>query len=698
MPSSLQTLVKILRLEQNKEYQNKAVIGGFARFAYHWAREAHGQGQSEAHHTLVDTITDLLRSYENLAEPERPARIAHIIELASSYVPDEDAEEPSSDPPHSEFAASKPQQKPAPAKPRKQKASTSEEFESAPLDDWYSGAAQNSDRDVIETPRSVRERRGYSWQQTQGNQATDLAGLEAPVMSLKGVGETRREQLQRLGVETVRDLLFLFPYRYDDYTQMKPISQLAPGENVSIIGVIEDVHAFSMKNGGKRIESFLSDGSLRLQLNWFQQPWIEQQLTEGMSVVARGRTDQYLGRIVMNSPELEELDTDLLHTGRIVPVYPLTKGLGAKTLRNLLHDVVDAWAPLLPDYLPETIRDSADLMDYGDAVAQAHFPDTKEDMEAAKHRLAFDELFGLHVAMLQQRRNWQSQSGTPFVVDNEWIASFVSGLPYELTNAQQNAIAEIRHDMSLDIPMNRLLQGDVGSGKTVVAAIAIGIAVAHGAQAAVMAPTSILAEQHYSNLWETFSSSPIGDQIQVSLLTSNLSAGERSAVYDDLRSGRINVVVGTQALIQEGVEFANLGLAIIDEQHRFGVAQRGALREKANGNSPHLLVMTATPIPRTLALTLHADLDLTVIDEMPPGREPVQTRILQPKERERAYAFIRSQVEQGHQAYIVYPLVEESDKLDAGSAVAGFKRLTKVFPDLELGLLHGRLPAGRKRS
>jgi ATP-dependent DNA helicase RecG len=284
-------------------------------------------------------------------------------------------------------------------------------------------------------------------------------------------------------------------------------------------------------------------------------------------------------------------------------------------------------------------------------------------------------------------------------VDDEWVSSFEQALSYELTAAQRRAIADIRRDIAGDVPMNRLLQGDVGSGKTVVAALAMGIAVANNTQAALMAPTSILAEQHFANLSATFDASLLSGQVSVALLTGSTPPGEREAIYAGLADGSIHVVVGTHALIQAGVEFARLGLAVIDEQHRFGVAQRGALRDKAGDGNPHLLVMTATPIPRTLALTLHADLDLTVIDEMPPGRLPVQTRILQPKERQRAYSFIRSQVEKGHQAFIIYPLIEESDKLNARAATAEYKRLQEsIFPDLSLGLLHGRMSADEKEA
>lgn len=709
MASSLQTLVKILRLEQSKEYQNKAVIGGFGRFAYHWSREAHSQAKTESHHALVDNIADRLREYDNLPDSERPAAIEALIEMVTGHT---EAEElpPPSPPTASDPSPALPQPAPrksAPARTQSQRRHEEgdepherggRDFESSVLDDWYSDVI-TVEETAVAAPQGVRERRGYAWQPRSPGSPETLRGLDAPVSSMKGVGATRAEQLERLGATRIRDLLLFFPHRYDDFSRMKPISQLRPGEEVTVIGLIEKVHAIPMKKGGKRIEAFLNDGSAAVRLNWFNQPWMEQQLTEGESFVVSGKTDQYLGRVMMNNPEMEPLDTETLHTGRIVPVYSLTKGLGARTVRNLMKDVIDAWTPQLPDHLPMEVREAADLMDYGDAIAQAHFPDTWEDKEAARHRLAFDELFILHLAMQVQRRQWQERRGIPLPVGDEWMSAWEVSLPYTLTGAQRRSIEEIRRDMSSDMPMNRLLQGDVGSGKTLVAATALAMAVANGVQGAIMAPTSILAEQHYAGLYQVLANSPLADSVRIALLTSNVTNSDRDAVYAGLASGEINVVVGTQALIQQGVQFANLGVAVVDEQHRFGVAQRGALRDKAAGGNPHLLVMTATPIPRTLALTIHADLDLSIMDEMPPGREPVETRVLQPKERERAYAFIRSQVEKGHQAFIIYPLVDESEKLEAGSAVQGYDRLQKsIFRDLKLGLVHGRMRPDEKEA
>lgn len=681
MASSLETLIKILRLEEQKGYQNQAVIGGFARFAFHWAREAHNQAQTDEHHAVVEEIASRLRTYDDLDRNERPALIAEVVGLATGeiVIAAEETTEESAPPPPTQTAEPE-------------------------ADDVGIGEVDEDDEDdgfevfgtfepeMTQEEESVRARRGYAWQQQHPVGAEALAGLSEPVQTISGVGDTRTEQLARLGVETVGDMLTLLPRRYDDYSQMKTIRRLSPGEEVSVIGVIEDLHKQPMRRGGVRVEGYLDDGSGRLRLNWFNQPWIAQQVERGEPYVVSGKVDQYLGRLVMNSPELEAIDRDLLHAGRIVPIYPLTEGLGPRVMRRLVKGVVDEWAPRLPDPLPLELRERTDLMDYGDAIAQTHFPDSQQDLRDAKFRLAFEELFLLQLAMLQERRRWQEREGLALHVEDGWLDDVAGRLPYELTAAQRRAVADIRRDMAANVPMNRLLQGDVGSGKTVVAAVAAAIAVVNGTQAAFMAPTSILAEQHFASLTKLFERMLPERGTNTALLTGNLSQIEREAVYTGLADGSIDVVIGTHALIQPSLAFRQLGLAVIDEQHRFGVSQRGALRSKAGGKNPHLLVMTATPIPRTLALTLHADLDLTVIDEMPPGRTPTQTRILQPKERERAYRFIHGQVEKGQQAYVICPLVDESDKLDAKAATAEYDRLqNEVFPDLKVGLLHGQM-------
>jgi ATP-dependent DNA helicase RecG len=440
----------------------------------------------------------------------------------------------------------------------------------------------------------------------------------------------------------------------------------------------------------KLVEAVVSDGTGALRVTWFNQPWIVDRLRPGRAVVMAGRVEQYLGRLTMNSPEWEPIERQQLHTNRIVPVYPLTAGVTAKWLRRVISSVVGRMAPRMPDPLPESIRSEAGLMALGPALQQVHFPDSWEQLEKAQHRLSFDEMFLLQLGVLRQKREWTALSTLPLPSDDAWAARFTAALPYPLTEAQTKALSDVRADLGRDRPMNRLLQGDVGSGKTVISAAAIGIAVANGAQAALMAPTSILAEQHYQTMLGLLPGAAGIPRERIRLLLGATPSAEKEEIRRSLADGSLAVIVGTHALLEDPVSFSNLGVAVIDEQHRFGVEQRARLREK--GGNPHLLVMTATPIPRSLALTLYGDLDLTVMDEMPPGRQPIETRVLQPMERSRAYSFIYSQVRAGRQAFIIYPLVEGSEKVEAKAAVEEHERLQKeVFPDLRVGLLHGRM-------
>jgi ATP-dependent DNA helicase RecG len=449
-------------------------------------------------------------------------------------------------------------------------------------------------------------------------------------------------------------------------------------------------------------EVVVSDGTGSMRVTWFNQPWITRRLRQGMQVILSGKIDQYLGRLTMSNPDLEQLDQQNLNTNRIVPVYRLTANITQKWLRGVIYQVITYWTPRIQDFLPHGIRRSDRLMELSRALYQIHFPDSQEQLKAARHRLAFDEIFLLQLGMLRQKNNWHSRTARSFEISQEWLDNQYSHLPYVLTSAQQHAIMEIRSDLASGHPMNRLLQGDVGSGKTVVAALAIGMVVQHGSQAAIMAPTSILAEQHYKSMLDLLANQGnVLQPDQIRLMIGATPEPEKKVIRDGLADGTIKLVIGTHALIEEPVLFQDLQLAIIDEQHRFGVEQRAALRLK--GENPHLLVMTATPIPRSLALTIYGDLDLLTMDEMPPGRQPVTTHVMLPRERERAYKMISNQVKQGYQAFIIYPLVEEGEKQDEGSpsegraAVEEYMRLQReIFSDLKLGLLHGRLRSEEK--
>jgi ATP-dependent DNA helicase RecG len=504
--------------------------------------------------------------------------------------------------------------------------------------------------------------------------------------------------LGRLGIDTVGDLLYHVPHRYDDYSTLKPINRLEYGEEATVIGTIWETESRKTRSGGTIISSIIADASGTIEAVWFNQPYLANQLRSGRQIVLSGKVDEHLGRLTLQSPAWEPLEKELIHTGRLVPIYPLTRGITARWMRRLMKRVVDHWAPRLEDPLPEDLRKRAGLSDLPTAIRQIHFPDSFQDAKEARLRLSFDEFLLIQLGMLHQRQEWQSQPGAPIPRDQALLNTFLNSLPFQLTRAQRRSMDQILDDLAQPRPMSRLLQGDVGSGKTVVATAALLMATAAGRQSAVMAPTEILAEQHYQTISQLLANSgswDLGRPVSVVLLTGGLRRVERGKVYAALASGQADIVVGTHALIQKHVTFKNLGLAIVDEQHRFGVIQRANLRGK--GDAPHVLVMSATPIPRSLALTLYGDLEISAIDELPPGRQAIETRWLLPRERERAYSFLRSQVEKGHQAFILYPLIEESEKVDARAAVEEYERLqTSVFPDLRLGLLHGRLKAREK--
>ncbi len=674
MPTPVDTLKNILLLEKrDHECRDRAVIGGLARFADTWLREAGRTFGPEA--TIwVSEIARRLQDYSARPPQERPQALEELLRLleagpqsipveeAPGLIAAESAVQPPVRPPVGAPAAAPAEPAPTPAVP------------SAPPS-WPRAAVAPERRPP---PPPMEE----------------PPGLKAPLTAIRGVGAKQAERLARLGLRTIRDVLYFFPRRYDDYSCLKPINRLEYGEEVTIIARVWEAGTRESRSGMPIFKAILTDGTGFIEATWFNQPFLSERIRPGQQIVVSGRVDEYLGHLCFTSPEWEPLQPELLHTGRLVPVYPLTEGVNAKWLRQMVHRTVEYWAPRLPDHLPSALREEYGLVDLGTALRQAHFPDDRKALERARYRLAFDELFIFQLGVLRQRYIWRSVPGQPLPVDPAMLEALLQSLPFPLTGAQRRALEHIVADIASSYPMNRLLQGDVGSGKTVVAAVAMALAVAAGAQAALMAPTEILAEQHYRTLSALFARFP-GKPIQARLLTGSVTGAERDAIYTGLADGSVDVAVGTHALIQESVTFRNLALVIIDEQHRFGVRQRAALRQK--GYNPHLLVMTATPIPRSLQLTLWGHLDVSVIDEMPPGRQPVTTRVIMPRERERAYAFVRSQVAKGRQAFIICPLVEESEKIEAKAAVEEYERLRRdVFPDLRLGLLHGRMKGEEK--
>ena len=536
--------------------------------------------------------------------------------------------------------------------------------------------------------------------------------LEAPITSIKGINSSLASKFDKLGVKTVRELLYFFPRRHIDYSRIKPISELEIGAEQTIIA---NVWQAKQKRTGYRTgntEAVVGDESGNMEVTWFNQPYLAKKLTTNSRIVLSGRVGEFRGRKVFQSPEWELLESDdLTHTGRLVPVYPLTAGLYPRTVRRLVKGTLDRWLPELTDFLPESVKKSAGLLPLPEAIRQAHYPDSEPSKDRARRRLAFDELFLIQLGVLAKKRDWQEEDiGHAFNVDSRHLEPFINSLPFKLTSAQIRILAEIQSDLSKTKPMSRLLQGEVGSGKTVVATAAMLLAAANGYQAALMAPTEILAEQHFNTICGLLSraggesgdakpvctfSSMLPRPIRVGLIIGGLKESSKQEIQQYISAGDVDIIVGTHALIQKGVDFQSLGLCVVDEQHRFGVMQRAMLRSK--GSCPHVLVMSATPIPRTLALTLYGDLDLSVLDELPPGRIEIKTRFLSPEQRQKAYDFVRKQVAEGRQAFIICPLIEESEAIETKAAITEYEHLSQsVFPDLRLGLLHGRLSSAEK--
>ncbi|HOK54344.1 MAG TPA: ATP-dependent DNA helicase RecG, partial [Armatimonadota bacterium] len=511
--------------------------------------------------------------------------------------------------------------------------------------------------------------------------------LDSPVQYVKGVGERMSRVLGKLGIFDVRDLLYHFPRRHEDRSRLARIGNLRGGEEVTVAGTIVAVDNVRPRTGLVITKVAIDDGSGVATLSWFNQHYLKDRFFKmrGREIIAYGTAQVGRWGIEIQSPEWEEFkeDTDPLSAKRVVPVYPLTEGLFQGTMRKIVTNALDGYIDLVPEVLPEDLRDRLDLMDIKEALRNMHFPESMEALEAARRRHVFEELYLLQLALALRKREIDTPGhGISFVIPDNWKETLRSVLPFELTGAQQRVINEIASDMARPDCMNRLLQGDVGSGKTVVALAAILIAAGNGYQSALMAPTEILAEQHYLGLSEMLSSI----DIKVDLLIGSMTAREKRAALKRIASGETSLVIGTHALIQESVEFAKLGLVIVDEQHRFGVLQRAALKGK--GLNPDVLVMTATPIPRTLTLTVYGDLEISIIDELPPGRKPIKTHWKTADERDRVYQGVRKLIAEGRQAYVVCPLIEESEKLQVKAATEIYEHLaSEVFPDLRVSLL-----------
>ncbi len=661
MQPSLEKLRKFFRLEHENKYENTAIIGGLAKMLDYWEGEARADGVAEE---VIQAVISRLQAYEKLTPGGRADSLKGLWKRIGETYP-EAGQKPKQNAPRAPHKAPPPVVEPAPTQEPEAK------------------------RRPQKPPRSESA--------TSVKHSQMPAALNAKLTVLNGVGTKSAESLARLGMQTLGDMLYYFPRRYEDYSLLKPIKDLMYNDVVTVLGSIQSAHNRPIR-GGKQsmVEIVISDGTGALRVSFFNQPWLANRFKAGDMISASGKVDQYLGRIVMNSPDWEYVEMENLNANRIVPIYSLTERITQRWLRNQMRQVVSYWAPAVVDALPKTVKDDAQLVGLNDALLQVHFPDSQERLKQARARLAFDEIFYLQMGVLRQKRDWQSVEGKRFAVSDEWLSGRLDALPFTLTSAQQSALTDIRRDLDSGKPMNRLIQGDVGSGKTVVSALGASIAVVNGAQAAVMTPTAILAEQHYRNFIGLLTGEKgLLQESEICLLIGNTPESEKEAIRNGLADGSIKIVIGTHAVIEADVQFKELQFIVIDEQQRFGVAQRAELRGK--GANAHLLVMTATPIPRSLALTVFGDLDISVMDEAPIGRQPIATHVLYPQERERAYTMIRSQVKSGSQAFIVYPLIDENEKINVRAAVSDFEILsTQVFPDLKLGLLHGRMKPAEK--
>jgi ATP-dependent DNA helicase RecG len=520
--------------------------------------------------------------------------------------------------------------------------------------------------------------------------------LDQSAQFVKGVGPKRIESLRNLNIQTVRDLLFYFPRRWEDRSNFKPISKVQIGLFETVRGNVLTFNLRRLKGNRTIYTLALGDRTGVIYAVWFNQPYMKNVFKVNDQVILYGKVDRY-GKIQINSPEYEILkpdEDDTIHTGRIVPIYPLKADVGQRYLRKLLKHTIDTHSDDVEDFLPEQIREKNKMLGMQQALYNIHFPQNFILLEKAKNRMIFDEFFLLQLGLGLKKKTFKhSSQGISFNLQGRLIEKFKTSLPFELTDSQKKVISEIETDMRLSRPMNRLLQGDVGSGKTIVSIWALVICVQNGYQAALMAPTEILAMQHFYTLDKMLR--PL--KIKTRVLTSSLKKTEKQKTLKEIRDNKVDVIIGTHSLIQDEDEIAKLGMIIVDEQHKFGVMQRVKLQKK--GTMPDVLVMSATPIPRTLAITVYGDLDISTIRELPPGRTPIETYWISEKKRKDFYLFLKKKIKDKNQVYVVYPLVEKSKSLDLKAATKMYEHFKDdVFADFNVGLIHGRMKDKEKEQ
>ncbi len=518
--------------------------------------------------------------------------------------------------------------------------------------------------------------------------------LETSITQIAGVGEVLASKLKRLGIYTVRDLLYYFPFRYEDFSQVSKISELQPGQLITIAVQIEMIGA--KRSPRRRLvltEAVVTDDSDRLKVIWFNQPFIAKTLKVGDKIFLSGKVTVDRFGLSLQNPSYERMKEETVHTARLVPLYPLTEGITQKQIRFFISEIIGL-SDATTEWIPKELLEKNKLLAFSDALRGIHFPKSQEELTRCLERLKFDELFVLQLRAEMLRQELARVHAPQIKFSIEPVKEFVARLPFELTKDQRVAAWEIFQDIEKGEPMNRLLEGDVGSGKTAVAALALFLTAHNGFQGAIMAPTEILANQHLETLQKMFAHA----DISIALVTHSTVAkkSERTKIYEAIKSGEITIAIGTHALLSEGVEFKNLGLVIVDEQHRFGVTQRKTMKEKSGLEKaePHFLSMTATPIPRSLALTLYGDLDVSQLRVKPAGRLPIETQVVSPHERQKKYEFIREQVTLGRQVFVICPTINADEKK---SVTMEYEHLaTEIFPDLRVGWLHGKLKAAEK--
>lgn len=633
MHASFIELSKYLKLEVQKGYTNKSIVGGFERLLPIWSQKAL---ENDADEATVTQISDWLSTYSSVSLDGRKKIIKDIGNLLRELI--------RTDPGHQSPTAS----------------------------------------------QAVTDQPHRSYQPK---------AVFAPLTVIQGIGEKMALKLRKLEIRNIYDLLHYYPRRYNDYSQLTPIRDLEYGNQITISGSIQSIQQRKAKSNRLQIvESVIGDGTGSLWVTWFNQPWLTNRLKVGSQIVCSGKVDSYMGRLCLNNPEWEPVDVQHLHTNRIVPVYSLTAGIQQKWLREKIFLAANYWSDRIKDYMPSSIVEAEKLLPLNEAVRTIHFPKNQGGLQRAIERLSFDELFFLQMGYILQKREWLAKPAQTFEVHRSILDDEINELPYQLTISQQTALEEIQNDLTSGSQMNRLLQGDVGSGKTVIARFAMEIVIRNEKQAAFLAPTSLLAQQHFDTLQDMLVRDKVLEENEIALLIGDTPEKEKEEIREDLRTGTIKAIIGTHALLEDPVEFAALQMVVIDEQHRFGVAQRAAIRAK--GENPHILVMSATPIPRSLNLTLHGDLDVSTLRELPGGRIPVKTFLIYPHQKDVAYQKIREQVEMGYQAFIVYPKIDEDeDNEEDLSVISGFNELSNtIFPDNKIGLLHGRLKQEEKDS